>query len=286
MDDLTVDLDRQSYPPVGRCIYCGYSGGTRGLRKEHIIPYALGGNAVILEASCADCEAVTSYLEGYVGRDIFGVFRAFYELQKRKRKTAQSITMVFERETGKKAREVLVKDAPPLLFMREFEPPGILVERLRHGPPALKTTGWMWYSHEFIERAEQLREPGDLSWSVPFPFKEDVFGRFLAKVAHCMVIAHFGIDHFRAYLPPLILGEDKNIGWLVGGAEGPTEAVADLPKGRHSIFGHTLGMGLFQHTGTKHTMLYADIRLFSFAGSPSYRVTVGEPDATIVERLA
>ncbi len=37
--------------PIGRCIYCG---GRKGLLDEHIIPYGLGGNLVLPEASCKD----------------------------------------------------------------------------------------------------------------------------------------------------------------------------------------------------------------------------------------
>lgn len=249
------------------------------------MPYALGGNAVILQASCADCEAITSYLEGYVGRDIFGIFRAYYEFQKRKRKEAQTVTMTFETSGGERqSRKVLVKDAPPLLFMRELEPPGIMANRAR-GPVALKSTGWMWYSHEFKRMAESLRQPGDLSWAVPFPFKEDVFSRFLAKIAHCMAVAHFGIDSFQPYLPPIILGTDKDSGWLVGGGNPPSGGSEQLPKGRHKIFGHAVNMGLMRHTVTNHTLLYADIQLFRFAGSPSYCVAVGEPGLTILKQL-
>ena len=49
----------------GICIYCGWDGGAEGLRNEHTVPYSLGGNTELLAASCADCEAITSYLDGY-----------------------------------------------------------------------------------------------------------------------------------------------------------------------------------------------------------------------------
>ena len=52
-----VDIQGKIYPGFGRCIYCGSDGGTDGLRDEHIMPYCLGGNAVIEKASCKACEA-------------------------------------------------------------------------------------------------------------------------------------------------------------------------------------------------------------------------------------
>ena len=70
-----VDIQGTVYPGFGRCIYCGSDGGTEGLRDEHIMPFCLGGNAIIEKASCKACEAITSYLDGYMGR------RVFYELR-------------------------------------------------------------------------------------------------------------------------------------------------------------------------------------------------------------
>jgi hypothetical protein len=49
-----VDVQGKIYASFGRCIYCGSDGGTDGLRDEHIMPYCLGGNAIIRDASCKD----------------------------------------------------------------------------------------------------------------------------------------------------------------------------------------------------------------------------------------
>jgi len=58
---LMVDIQGFKFPGYGRCIYCGSVGP---LKDEHIIPFSLGGRAVIEAASCGDCEKVTSYLDG------------------------------------------------------------------------------------------------------------------------------------------------------------------------------------------------------------------------------
>jgi hypothetical protein len=31
----------------GVCIYCGWDGGKNGLKREHAVPYSLGGNSPI-----------------------------------------------------------------------------------------------------------------------------------------------------------------------------------------------------------------------------------------------
>jgi 5-methylcytosine-specific restriction endonuclease McrA len=67
------DVAEQKVPVQGGgvCIYCGWDGGEEGLRDEHTVPYSLGGNTVLLKASCADCEAITSYLDGYIANAAF-----------------------------------------------------------------------------------------------------------------------------------------------------------------------------------------------------------------------
>lgn len=67
----------------GVCIYCGWDGGRDGLHDEHAVPYSLGGNTELLGASCIDCEAVTSYLDGYMANAIFGHLRVHMNLQSR-----------------------------------------------------------------------------------------------------------------------------------------------------------------------------------------------------------
>ena len=37
----------------GVCIYCGWDGGEKALGDEHTVPYSLGGNTVLLGASCS-----------------------------------------------------------------------------------------------------------------------------------------------------------------------------------------------------------------------------------------
>jgi HNH endonuclease len=48
------------YPEVGVCIYCG---STNQLEDEHIVPFGLGGNAILPAASCRTCAVVTSRFE-------------------------------------------------------------------------------------------------------------------------------------------------------------------------------------------------------------------------------
>lgn len=156
-DDIRISHRRHTYPPVGRCIYCG---SKEALTDEHIIAYSLGGDVILPKASCRPCAAITANLEGVIGRPIFGPMRSYYEIQKRKRAEEYTVSMIFETEMGNEIRQISVKDAPPFLFLRPFDPPGILdglapSSLIRQGPP------WIWYSHDFPAYAERFRRPGD-----------------------------------------------------------------------------------------------------------------------------
>ena len=70
------NIQGRRYPPVGRCIYCGSDGDAKGLSDEHMVPFSLGGDAVLPKASCAACATETSKIELYVARHIFHGLRS------------------------------------------------------------------------------------------------------------------------------------------------------------------------------------------------------------------
>jgi hypothetical protein len=119
------DIQGRKYPPIGRCIYCGSDGGLDGLRDEHIIPYSLGGHAALKEASCRSCEAITSKIELYLGRNIFHEFRSHVRApSRRKLPSALSANVsVGDREIR---REFLAADQPFALMLPIWDLPGIM----------------------------------------------------------------------------------------------------------------------------------------------------------------
>src|SRR6266478_5809071 len=52
-------------PSAGLCIYCGR---TEELTDEHVVPFALGGNLILPDASCSECNKITSAFEQRVLR--------------------------------------------------------------------------------------------------------------------------------------------------------------------------------------------------------------------------
>jgi hypothetical protein len=63
------ETNRTIVGKVGKCIDCRKS--DVALSEEHIIPYGLNGNQVLLDASCSDCSKITSALELDVLRRAF-----------------------------------------------------------------------------------------------------------------------------------------------------------------------------------------------------------------------
>ena len=79
-------LERQKFPSPGECIYCGARGDGVELTDEHIIPFSLGGNVEILQASCKACAAVTSGLELHLGRTVLWDHRVHAKIPTRRPK--------------------------------------------------------------------------------------------------------------------------------------------------------------------------------------------------------
>ena len=125
--DQRIDFQGALLAPVGRCIYCGSDGGTDGLRDEHVVPYALGGNTILPSASCAACEAITSYLDGYLTRGIFLDLRLQTGIQTRRPKERpKERPVTFETESGDRTLVVPVRDHPHFVHLPIWGPPGIM----------------------------------------------------------------------------------------------------------------------------------------------------------------
>jgi len=268
--------------PVGRCIYCG---STENLSDEHIIAYCLGVDAYLRDASCEICAKETSYLEGYAGRQIFGPLRIHFGIQsRRKRIELPPVSVVFHTAHGEDIRNIPREELPPLLVLPILEQPGIFAERT---PASLgATTPWVWIADNPDERMKKFQKPGDLRWEIKFQDKPIVFVRMLAKIAHALAVARLGLDSFRPYLPPLVLGDDSRAGWMVGAAAPPTKPLPAFttPAGQFTTH-HNLSLTVMGSPG-RPDVVVTTIRLFLHIGTPTYYVIVGEALPAAITELA
>ena len=87
---------------------------------------SLGGNTELLGASCIDCEAVTSYLDGYMANAIFGHLRVHMNLQSRSGHDPM-LPALIELPEGQRAIDLATADHPFFLNMPIWRPPGVML---------------------------------------------------------------------------------------------------------------------------------------------------------------
>ena len=272
---LTMQLDNiqdRKFPPVGRCVYCGSSGGVDGLRDEHIIAFSLGGNALLPEASCSDCEKITSYLDGYLAREVFGHFRIHAEVQTRrprKRPTQLPINVIYQDRTEQPI--VAIPDHPFAIVMPAFGLPGVL----RDLPPSevfqdAKLFHWYHAPDSLVDalglevgESAKVRMTGNLN--------AGTFARALAKIAHGLAVAYHGIDGFHALLPDFIRGLYPYGPYLIGGRNDDPPPPSKESLHEYALLGWPHG---------DQTFLVLVLRLFAIYGTPGrgmpiYYIVVG-----------
>ncbi len=268
-----IDVEKQKFLAVGRCIYCGSDGDEDGLRDEHIVPYALGANAILPKASCRNCEAVTSYLDGYLARSVYYDLRLQMGVQSRRKNKPTTRPATISDGTTDQVFDFKLKDHPHFIHLPIWSRPGI-----------------MYGDQPTIEFAEQslmsfFQIPGDF-WknsdilpdasikSTP-KINLQTFARAIAKIGYVSAIAHLrGIEFRPLFTPAIILGRYPYVSHFVGTDFSNEVEPPDAPHVRHKI-----EYGLWEHG--RLALIRMKIRLFSDCGSvaghgmPSYEVLVG-----------
>jgi hypothetical protein len=257
----------------GVCIYCGWDGGTAGLGDEHIVPYSLGGNTELLEASCTDCSAITSYLDGYLANAIFGHLRVHIGLQSR---SGHPVTLpaTIDLAEGQRAVDLATVDHPYFLNMPIWRPPGFMIGKQCHEGFGEVGRFTYWYLPPNIRDVIGLKN-GDMARIIDTsrPHNLSTFARALAKIAYCNAVMKYGLDGFRHLATTeIILGRYTNIAYFVGSDPSPPHP--PYPRGQQ----HSVGLGSITYEDTKFQT--AIIRLFGDSGAgdkgmPFYTVIYG-----------
>jgi hypothetical protein len=208
--------------------------------------------------------------------------RIHFQIQsRRKRIKLDPIEVIFQKSDGaEERRQVPREKLPPVLFLPILEPPGFFDQQ---PAPITKFETWHWIAEDSAIRMSKLLEPEDVGWKIHGDVKPLVFARMLAKIAHAATVGWLGLDSFKPYLPPLILGEDENAAYLVGAAEPPTAPAPAQPYSEKTLH-HILKIIPMSSPG-KPDLLAASIRLFLHIGTPTYWVIVGEPLPSALAQL-
>lgn len=268
------NIQSKTYDPVGCCIYCGSDGGEYGLCEEHIIPYSLGGNAVLPEASCRECEKITSYLDGYLARKVFGHHRIHANTQTRRPKQRPaSLPANIIIDGNEDIHELAVPDHPYFTILPLLGEPGILAGGKPEDSFVCKAHGFYDIPPSMYERLNldadvpvQVRSTGELNLAA--------FSRAIAKIAYCHWVAERGLDAIRPLVTPdLILGMYPHPSYFVGSA--PGELPPPTLESLHTIDFATVSYGRLR-------LLVVSLRLFASSGTdehgfPIYDVVIGAP---------
>ena len=258
---------------IGRCIYCRTN--LAPLHEEHILAANLGGTHTLLEASCRECQdVINSQVETPCMRMMFRDIRYRRGTGSRRLKNRPKTLPMLAWSTGgdfklgdrldlSEAQVVQVpyNKHPTLLVLLRMNPPGIL-RGIKPESVLSEQSGGYWVHVEPSERDEHSPERiGAETW-----FNDAPFARLLAKTAHCMAVAHLGLDGFHPFLVNIILGVNIKKRWYFAGNSGESQPPST------SIF--DLNLKIIRDGDYKGIIL-AYIRLFADLGAPTYCVVVG-----------
>ena len=255
-------LERRRYPPYGKCIYCDE---LQGLTTEHIVPFGLGGNLELPQASCVRCATETSRVERAILRGELRPVRVFRALQsRRKHKDApRTYPLVVVRGGAEETVELPLEKYPILVPFPDFAPPRMATGQ--PSKPGIDVAGIVTVSFG-ADPASVIRDLGATSIKPSVSTRPAQFARLVAKIAYSMAAATGALSLIKGPSPirGVILGTNTHIGDYVG--------TLTYPLGAHDSQLHRIVLLPDATTG----QLVADVQLFSDSHAPRYGVLLGE----------
>lgn len=255
------DVARLKYPRVGHCIYCGE---IEHLGREHVIPYGLNGNAVLLAASCAKCREITSSFEREVLRGSMWTVRVRLGFQSRKKhhKTPLTQRLTFKRNGISHTVDLPIERFPIFLRFVTFAWPRYFTEQQKSGIDITGVATILFGPGPEVVGKELGAEELIFTSARDHPTS---FARMIAKIGYGMAFVRGDINRIEGPSPviPSILGEVDDVGRWVGTLPGPLRKYPG-PLHRVEI-----------RDDVERRCLVAEVQLFSNSPTPSYIVVLG-----------
>lgn len=270
--------DNIRLPSPGCCIYCGDEESE--LRDEHVIPYALAANTMILEDSCCEiCQNVIQRYEQEVLKKQLGIFRAQVDAPTRSRRKDRitHVNVQFQEvdTSGRPLRDLRVRSIPitelPLtIHLWQSPMPRRLRSPLKHEQEQGRP--WAFLDRDAVNALCQRVRNETGAKNVAYMSGQVSrlhYLRSLAKTAHAFTCAQYGVGAFEPYLLDLILCRSDDVAEFVG--DDPFEdPAAHREKDTLQIFlGEPIG-------GDEKGLIVARIQLYPNLGSPAHLVVVGK----------
>jgi hypothetical protein len=247
------------YPSKGACIYCGVTGVP--LKDEHVVPYSLGGQHVLRNASCAACEDVTKKFEQDVARDLWGDARTAFDAPSRRKRERKTHVEMPDAENPAERHLVPATEYPAGFVFYKMGDCGFLrgVAEATDISPA-----WEMIVIDDEARRKAFIKKYNRPPVIRCKHVPDAFGRLLAKIAYCQVLTGLDIGDFHPIALPYVMGDKKNVSYIVGSKDGAPE-----PDTGYRLT--TLCLD-----NPQKMFLMAEVRLYANAHTPTYQVLVGE----------
>jgi hypothetical protein len=285
-DEVDIEANEgQRLASPGRCIYCSVT--CEELTDEHVIPYALGKNAlVLLKSCCTSCQKAIQPYEQHVLRRQLGNFRAQVGAPTRRKKDRPTeinydFVEVDDKDKilrGLGSRKVDTENAPLCLNLWASPPPRIAL------PNAAKVgSGRLWTCSEREILNLMCREVGEANGAKRVAvFLGDIdrtkYLRSLAKTAHAFTCAKLGIDGFNPLLHDIILCRNDDVSYYVGDMD-----ERDVPEISND---HSLRIFLgVPEEGPIAGYIVVSVQLYPELGSPVHIIVVGTPNGVTTRRL-
>jgi hypothetical protein len=258
------------YQKAGYCIYCGDR--SAGLSEEHILPYGLAGDCLVLpKSSCAKCQSSTGKAEIICLRHLWWPFRTRTGMPSRtaapeafslKRMKVEEYDPIEDKIVSyvQLGMDDLKPEQYPLFYQTfEFPSPGILA-----GRSSSQDTGYQLWCKidevEFRKTGSRDKEGFRLSPGAP-----EAFCRMLAKIAHSYAAANLRGEQFDPLLDKYIQGESLDRLQLIDCSGAPTTSKTTL---------HRISMSKEVIHGEIYVVVA--VQLFACLGTPTHLVVVGK----------
>lgn len=250
------------YGPIDSCIYCGC---TENLGKEHIVPKGLGGEHILLKASCKNCAKITSRFERYVLRELLINPRTTLGLPTyRKKQRPKSFTLTIAKNEENKEVEARADTCPTIIPELQYRKPRHIAQYPYDKGIVCTRAGAIVIN---LKRFQKECDFDSLYFTNRFKIDH---ARLLAKMAYGMAIACYGLENIeKAYVLPAILGAKDDIGYWVGCSD-DSDAPNVLSK---ELSPYRIDVGRTMVGNTEEVR--ATIRLFPAFSRTNYLVIVG-----------
>lgn len=254
---------------INKCIFCGGKGET----NEHILPYALGGKVVLVNASCDNCRALTSKWERSPLHKSWLLARAALDYPSRKSKFDKlkfplKVTYSDGRTESLKLSQDEIIGLTPFL---EYPLPVFFSGSTYNG--GVTVIGQRLISFGKMNAESLAKKYGFKAFTFQSIHKGNAFENMVARIAYCCAVARFGLENIaECFVLSAVLGEKDDVGYWMGCD--PFDQV--MPSIGKIKANNAVKVGIWRKTNDTNKYIVTKLKFFAASDAPEYIVVVGK----------